>query len=143
MQPVAPYLFFNGNCQEAFEFYAATMGGKVEAMLPHAGTPAEQQVPAEWAGKIIHAMMKIGDAMLMASDAPPAHYAKPQGFAVCYHAPTPEDAERVFAALSAGGSVQMPIGPTFWATRFGMCTDRFGTPWMINAYAEPSTPATK
>jgi PhnB protein len=141
MQQFVTYLFFNGNCQEAFEFYAKALGGKIEAMLPHAGTPAEGHVPPEFGSKIMHAMMKVGDGALMASDAMPDHYAKPQGFSVSYQTTTPEDAERAFAALAEGGSVQMPIGPTFWASRFGMCVDRFGIPWMINCYAEQA-PAT-
>jgi PhnB protein len=141
MQQLVPYLLFDGNCQEAFEFYAKNLGGKIEAMLPHTGTPAESQAPPEWGAKILHAMMKVGDGVLMASDCPPNRYAKPQGFSVSYQTTTPEDAERVFAALAEGGSVQMPIGPTFWASRFGMCVDRFGIPWMINCYAEQTTPA--
>ena len=136
MQQLVPYLLFPGTCQEAFEFYAKTMGGKIEAMLPHAGTPAEGHVPQDFCGKIMHAMIKIGDAVMMASDCPPDKFVKPQGFSVSYQTQTPQEAERVFGALAEGGTVQMPIGPTFWASRFGMCTDRFGTPWMINCYAE-------
>ena len=141
MQQVVPYLLFDGTCQEAFEFYAKSLGGKIEAMLTHAGTPAEGHVPSEFCGKIMHAMMKLDDGILMASDCPPERYVKPQGFSVSYQTTTPEDAERVFAALAEGGSVCMPIGPTFWASRFGMCVDRFGTPWMINCYAEQTPPA--
>ena len=77
-----PYLYFNGDCETAFKYYERVLGGKIEAMLTHAGTPAEQHVPAEWRDKILHARLVVGDAVLMASDAPPGHYHKPQGFSV-------------------------------------------------------------
>ena len=72
--PIDPYLVFNGDCEEAFKFYAEALGGKIEAMLPHAGTPAEEHVPAEWRSKIMHASITIGGDRLMASDAPPGMY---------------------------------------------------------------------
>jgi len=106
--------------------------GKIEAMLPHAGTPAEQQTAPEWRDKIMHARLTVGDAVLMASDAPPEHYKAPQGFSVNLQINQVSEAERVFNELSAGGKVSMPLQPTFWATRFAMFTDRFGIPWMIN-----------
>src|ERR1700687_5698945 len=77
-----PYLFFNGQCEAAFQFYADLLGGKIVAMMHHAGTPAENQVPPEWREKIIHARMIIGDQVLMGSDAPPGHFQQPQGFSV-------------------------------------------------------------
>ncbi len=80
----------------------------------------------------MHARMTIGDAVLMASDAPPEHYHKPEGFRVSLMIPDPQQAERTFANLAEGGSVTMPIQETFWARRFGMLVDRFGIPWMIN-----------
>jgi PhnB protein len=127
-----PYLFFDGNCEEAFNFYAKLFGGKINAMMPHEGTPAESSVPPEWKKKIIHACMSIGETMLMASDAPPAHSQKPQGFSVHVGVDSAAEAERIFSALEQGGKVSMPLQPTFWAERFGMLIDRFGTPWMIN-----------
>ncbi len=127
-----PYLFFNGNCEEAFNFYATLFGGKINAMMPHEGTPAEGSVPAEWKKKIIHACMTIGSQMLMASDAPPANSQKPQGFRVHIGLDSAAEAERIFKALEPGGQVAMALQETFWAERFGMVTDRFGTPWMIN-----------
>jgi len=126
------YLFFDGCCEEAFKFYATLLGGTIEMMLPHEGTPAEGQVPPEWRKKIIHARLALGGAVLMASDAPPGHHHKPQGFRVNITVDRPSDAERIFTALADRGAVEMPIGETFWALRFGMVTDRFGTPWMIN-----------
>jgi PhnB protein len=127
-----PYLTFNGNCEAAFRFYEKCLGGKIEAMMPHEGTPAEGHVPAEWRKKIMHARMTIGDEVLMASDAPPGHYEPMKGFSVSLQISEPTEAERVFHALAENGTVQMPIQETFWAQRFGMLVDRFGTPWMIN-----------
>jgi PhnB protein len=101
-------------------------------MMTHDGTPMADQVPAEWKNKIIHARMTVGDQVLMASDAPPNDYSKPKGFSINIGVKDPTDAERIFHALADGGTVQMPIAETFWAIRFGMLTDRFGTPWMVN-----------
>ncbi len=129
---INPYIFYDGNCEEAFKFYERALGGKILMMLPHSETPAADHVPKEWGPKIIHARMKIGDVYLMASDAPPGHFKKPQGFSVNISVDTPAEAERVFTALSEGGSINMPIGSTFFAERFGMLVDRFGIPWMIN-----------
>ena len=127
-----PYLTFNGQCEAAFKFYEKCLGGKIEVMLTHEGTPAEQHVPSEWRQKILHARLVVGDDVLMASDAPPDRYDKPQGFSVSLNIDKPAEAERIFRALSENGSVQMPLQKTFWAARFGMCVDRFGIPWMIN-----------
>ncbi len=131
-----PYLFFNGQCEAAFKFYAQVLGGKIDGMLTHAVTPAEQQVPAEWRDKIMHARLIVGDQVLMASDAPPDHYEKPTGFSVSIQIKDKAEAERIFNALAEGGKVQMPFGQTFWAAGFGMCADRFGIPWMVNCEKE-------
>lgn len=127
-----PYLTFDGRCEEAFKFYEKSLGAKIEAMVPHTGTPAAEQVPAEWRSKILHAKLTIGDTTLMASDAPPDRYQKPQGFSVALHVKDPAEAERVFKALAEKGSVLMELQQTFWAARFGMLVDRFGIPWMVN-----------
>lgn len=127
-----PYLLFNGDCEAAITFYEKSLGGKVEAMFRHEGTPMEKMVPPEWRKKIIHARLALGDQVLMASDCPPDRYVKPQGFSVNLDCKNPAEAERVFNTLAENGSVQMPLQQTFWAARFGMVTDRFGTPWMIN-----------
>jgi PhnB protein len=128
-----PYLFFNGNCEEAFKLYAELLNGKIEMMMPHRGSPAEAHVGPEWQDKIMHARLSFGDHVLMASDAPPGRGADAmKGFSVSINVDTPEEAERIFRGLSQGGTVQMPMEQTFWALRFGMCVDRFGTPWMVN-----------
>lgn len=129
---VNPYLSFNGQCEAAFKFYEKLLGGKIEALIPHEGTPAADHVPAEWRGKIMHARLVLGDQILMGSDTPPDHYQKPQGFSVTVSIKNPAEAERIFHALVEDGKVTMPFGETFWATRFGMLTDQFGIPWMIN-----------
>jgi PhnB protein len=129
---INPYLTFNGQCETAFKFYQQVLGGKIEAMLPHEGTPAEQHVPAEWRKKIMHARLVVGDKVLMGSDAPPGHYEAMKGFSVTLGIDKPAEAERIFQALAKDGTVRMPLQQTFWAARFGMLTDRFGTPWMIN-----------
>jgi PhnB protein len=126
------YLTFSGQCEAAFKFYAEVLGGEIIAMLPHEGTPMAEHVPAEWRSKIIHARMMVGDKVLMGSDAPPDRFEKMQGFSVTLGIDDPAEAERVFHALAANGTVRMPIGETFWAVRFGVLVDQFGTPWMIN-----------
>ena len=127
-----PYLFFNGNCETAFKFYEQHLGGKIESMMTHAGTPAEAQTPPEWRDKILHASMSVGGTILMGSDAPPGHFQQPQGFSISLGIKDAAEADRLFQALSENGKVSMPIQKTFWATRFGMVTDQFGIPWMIN-----------
>lgn len=126
------YLTFNGQCEEAFKFYERCFGGKIEAMMTHAGTPAEQHVPPEWRNKIMHARLVVGNEVLMGSDAPPDHYKQPTGFSVSLQIKDRADAERTFKALAENGTVQMPIQETFWADRFGTLVDRFGIPWMVN-----------
>jgi PhnB protein len=127
-----PYLFFNGRCEEAFTFYARVLGGKIVAMMRHAGTPAAEHTPPEWLDKIIHARLNVDGVFLMGSDAPPGRYEESQGYTVTLGIPVPADAERVFNALAKGGTVRMPLEETFWAARFGMLVDQFGIPWMIN-----------
>jgi PhnB protein len=129
---VNPYLFYDGNCEAAFKYYAKALGGEIEAMMPHEGTPAAEHTPAEWQKKIMHARMTIDGEVLMGSDAPPGHFNKPQGFSVSLQIDDPAEAEKKFHALAEGGVVTMPIAQTFWARRFGMCVDQFGIPWMVN-----------
>jgi PhnB protein len=131
MQLIA-YLTFNGQCEAAFKFYEKCLGGKIVAMMTHAGTPAEAQTPPEWRNKILHARLTVGDAVLMASDAPPGHQEPAKGFSVHIGTEDPAEADRVFNALAQNGTVRMPIAKTFWAERFGMLVDQFGTPWMVN-----------
>jgi PhnB protein len=129
---VNPYLHFNGQCEAAFKFYAKCLGAKIEMMMTHEGTPAAEHVPPDWLKKIMHARISVGDTLLMASDAPPGRYEKPQGFSVSLLVDKPAEAERVFKALAEKGTVTMPMAETFWAERFGMLVDQFGIAWMVN-----------
>ena len=129
---VNPYLYFSGNCEEAFDFYEKVLGAKVLVKMKHSEAPVDAKSDPAWADKIIHARMEVGGAVVMASDAPPSHYHQPQGFSMNISTKDPAEADRIFAALSEGGSVGMPIQETVWAQRCGMLTDRFGTHWMVN-----------
>ncbi|MDA5194328.1 VOC family protein [Govanella unica] len=127
-----PYLSFNGDCKDAMTFYADVLEGKVAAMISHRGTPAESQTPPEWLDKIIHARIEYGDSVLMAGDVPSGMYRQPQGFGLNLMVDSEADADRIFTALKEGGTVTMPLAETFWAKKFGMLTDRYGIPWMVN-----------
>ncbi len=97
-----PYLTFKGDCEAAFKFYEKVLGGKIEAMLPHEGTPAEEHVPPEWRKKIMHARLVVGDKVLMGSDAPPSCSEDMKGFSVTLGITDPAEAERIFHALGKG-----------------------------------------
>lgn len=128
-----PYLSFNGNCREALEFYAKTLGARLE-LMEFGGSPAEEHVPASARNQILHGNLALnGTTILMASDSGGMPYEKLQGLQVAIVLDDVAEGERIFKALSEKGTVTMPYEKTFWAERFGMCTDRFGTPWMINA----------
>jgi PhnB protein len=129
---ITPYLNFNGNCAAAFRFYEKVLGGKIVMMQTHGESPMKEHVPADWRDKVIHARLVVDDKVLMGSDAPPDHYAAPQGLYVSVSVPSPADAERIFTALAENGKVTMPFEKTFWSAGFGMLVDRFGTPWMVN-----------
>jgi PhnB protein len=129
---VNPYLFFNGECATAFKFYEQALGGKLDAMMPFAGSPSESEVPPEWKDKIMHAHLSLGDWSVMGSDCPPGTYEEPKGFSVSLQLDDTTKAEHIFEALAEHGSIQMPLQETFWADRFGMVVDQFGIPWMIN-----------
>ncbi|UBF30611.1 VOC family protein (plasmid) [Kovacikia minuta CCNUW1] len=130
-----PYLFFNGQCAEAFKFYEQCLGGKITAIMTYAESPETSmtdQMSPEWRNKIMHASMKLGDQELMGSDSPPQYYEAAKGFSVSLSLNDVGEAERIFHTLAENGKVQMPLEKTFWAERFGMVVDQFGTPWMIN-----------
>ena len=132
------YLTFDGRCEEAFNFYARCLGGSIGSIFRHADMPAAEHVPPDWRDKIMHAELRLPGGVVMGSDASPGSvYSAPAGFAISLHPTEPAEAERIFAALSEGGTVQMPIQETFWSVRFGMLTDRFGIPWMVNCAQAP------
>ena len=127
---LSPYLFFGGNCREAFTRYQEIFGGEL-TLITMKDVPGEQP-PADKADMIIHAALTIGDDLLMASDDPMTESFGPvEGMMVSYDAADAADARRVFGALADGGKVTQALEPTFFSEAFGMCVDRFGTPWMI------------
>jgi PhnB protein len=131
-EPMAfrPYLFFGGNCREAFTHYQEIFGGELTLMTMK-DVPGEDP-PADKADMIIHASLTVGDDLLMASDDPMSDGFGPvQGMMVSYDAAGAADAKRVFDALADGGQVTQELIPTFFSEAFGMCVDRFGTPWMV------------
>lgn len=127
-----PYLSFEGDCAEAFQFYADVLEGEVQAMISHGDSPIAGEVPSEWHSRIMHAYLVAGEVVLMGGDRPPGWEPGTSGFSVALHVDSAEDAERIFQALGEGGEVTMPMARTFWAERFGMLVDRYGTPWMVN-----------
>ena len=133
---VQPYLFFDGRAEEAIEFYKSRLGAKVEMLMRFKDSPEPPQpgmVPPGADNKVMHACFRIGDTAVMASDGNCTGKPSFQGFSLSISAPTPAEAEKRFAALAEGGQVQMPLGQTFFAERFGMVADRFGVSWMVIA----------
>ena len=133
MSPIHAYLTFDGNAAEAMRFYEKTLGGTMQMMMTMGEAPGTEQLPADAKKRIMHASLAYGDGMLMASDTMPGQaYEGMKGFGVALTIETVADAQRVFDAFAQGGKVTMPFTPTFWVEAFGMVTDRFGTPWLIN-----------
>ncbi len=131
---LTPYLFFDGRCEEALEFYKKTLGAKVEMMMRFKESPDPMppgMVPPGSENKIMHAAFKIGDTVVMGSDGRAQGQPKFEGFSLSISAKNEADADRLFAALGDGGKVQMPMGKTFFSPRFGMVADRFGVGWMV------------
>lgn len=128
-----PYLAFNGQCEAAFKFYERCLGGKIVMMMPFGETPAGEQMPPDHQDKIMHARLTVGSQTLMGSDTHPGQpYEGVKGCSIAMQVDTPEEAEKLFNALAEKGSIMMPLQQTFWAVRFGMLTDQFGVPWLIN-----------
>jgi PhnB protein len=127
-----PYLFFNGECEAAFKFYEQCLGGKVLMKMTYGESPMAAETPPEMADKIMHIQFSAGDIVFMGADAPSDRFQKPQGFYVNLQFKDIAEADRVYEVLAESGTVEMPIQETFWAARWAMLTDRFGTPWMIN-----------
>jgi PhnB protein len=128
-----PYLFFGGNCRQAFTRYQEIFGGELELMAM-GDAPGVEDLPADEADLIIHAALMFEDHLLMASDDPTAESFGPvQGMMVAYSTPDADEARRAFEALADGGEVRQELTETFFSPAFGMCVDRFGTPWMVSA----------
>lgn len=127
-----PHLSFKGQCEAAFRFYEKCLGGKIVMMMTYGDSPMAEQTPPAQRKKIIHASLSLGDQRLTGADVSPESYRKPQGFSVMLDIAAATDADRIFKILAENGSVQIRIQGTFWALRWGMLVDQFGTPWMIN-----------
>ena len=131
---VQPYLFFDGRCEEAIEFYRAALGAEVTMLMRFKENPEPMppdMCPPGSDDKVMHASFTIGETTLMASDGMNKGSPVFQGFSLSLSVPSDAEAQRLFTALSAGGKVQMPLGKTFYASSFGMVADRFGVSWMI------------
>jgi PhnB protein len=127
-----PYLNFDGQCAEAFRFYEKALGGKIVVMQTFGETPEMGEMPPALRDRVLHARLVVGDQLLMGSDSQPDQHQPAQGFAVALQIDTPAEAERIYAALAEDGTVELPLQQTFFAERFGMLKDRYGTPWMLN-----------
>ncbi len=135
MHQFEPYLNFDGTCADAMRFYEKTLGGKLNLMT-FKGSPMAGQVPPEAQDRVMHARLELDGCALMASDTMPGmKYQGIHGVGVSLSFKDAAQAKRVFDALAEGGKVTMPLQKTFWVESFGMVTDRFGTPWMINGGA--------
>ena len=128
---VQPYLFFNGRCEEAIEFYRKALGAQVETLMRFKDSPDPNACAPGSADKVMHASFRIGETTLMASDGRCEGKTSFQGFSLSFTVPTEAEADRLFASLSDDGQVQMPLAKTFFSSRFGMVADRFGVSWMI------------
>lgn len=133
LQPI-PYLFFDGTCAEAMDFYGEVLGGKVAYKMTYGEMPGDYPCPDEAKSRIMNAMLELpGGGLLYASDSFPGKgTGAPNGFMVALNYADVAKAEEVFNRLAEGGQVGMPFGPTFWAEKFGMTTDKFGIEWAIN-----------
>lgn len=132
---IQPYLFFNGTCEQAVEFYRKALGAQVEMTMRYKESPEPPppgRIPPGFENKIMHTSFRIGGTTVMASDGCSADAARFEGFSLALSVTTEADADRAFNALAEGGKVQMPLSKTFWSPRFGMVTDRFGIGWMVS-----------
>jgi PhnB protein len=127
-----PHLTFNGQCAEAFKFYEAQLGGRIEMMMRYGEAPMAENVPPELHEYILHATLAFDDQVITGGDVPPAHYEKPRGFSMLLNLDATAESERIFDALAENGAIHMRLQETFWAQRFGIVIDRYGTPWTIN-----------
>jgi PhnB protein len=128
---VQPYLYFDGRCEEAIEFYRRALGAEVNMLMRFKDAPDKSMCAPGTENKVMHASLQIGEATVLVSDGRCTGQAKFQGMALTIIVPKEAEAEKLFAALGEGGQVQMPLAKTFFSPRFGMVADRFGVSWMI------------
>jgi len=139
MTQAIAYLVFNGNCADAVRYYERALGGKLEILMSGADSPMADQIPKESAHRILHARLALpGGGMLFAGDCPEnMPYEGIKGVSIVVDYATVAEAEKVFNALADGGQVTMPMQPAFWAKRWGMVVDKFGTSWNVNGEPQP------
>ena len=124
------YLNYGGNCEEAFRFYEQHLGGKVTMLMRHSEAP-NPQLPAEWKDKVLHARMNLGGTELLGADIPPDRFQPMRSAYLSLTVDSDQEADRIYALLTAGGQIFMPMDDTFFASRFAMFRDRFATSWML------------
>jgi PhnB protein len=134
---IQPYLIFNGRCEEAIEFYRKALGAEIVMSVRFKDAPDPSLIEPGAEDKIMHATLKIGGTIILASDGRCEKNSGFSGFSLSLAVETTEDADRFFAALADGGQVQMPLAKTFFSPRFGMVADRFGVSWMIIIPQDP------
>jgi PhnB protein len=125
------YLNYGGNCRQAFEFYEKNLGGRITMLTTHGEQPDASQVPSEWRNAVLHARLEIADTTILGADIPPDRFQPMRSAYLSLMADSVDEAERVYGLLSDGGQIFMPMAETFFARRFAMLRDRFGTSWMI------------
>jgi len=125
------YLNYGGNCRQAFEFYAEHLGGKITMLTTHGEQPDSSKVPAEWKNAVLHARIEMGDTTILGADIPPERFQPMRSAYLSLLVDSIDEAERIYALLSEGGQIFMPMEETFFARRFAMLRDRFGTSWML------------
>lgn len=123
------YLNYAGKCEEAFRFYEKELGGKITAVMRHGEQPGPRTTPPDWTGKVMHAQIEIGGTILMGADVPDSQPMRSAYLALALD--SIEEAERIYALLAEGGEIFMKMEETFFAARFAMLRDRFGTSWML------------
>ncbi len=128
---VFTYLNYGGNCRQAFEFYEKHLGGRITMLMTHGEQPDQSKVRPEWKDAVLHARIDIGGTTILGADIPPDRFQPMRSAYLSLRTDSPEEAERTYALLSQDGQIFMPMAETFFATRFAMLRDRFGTSWMI------------
>jgi PhnB protein len=125
------YLNYGGNCRQAFEFYVEHLGGKITEVTTHGELPGASNVPPDWKNAVLHARMEIGETLLLGADIPPERFQPMRSAYLTLIVDSSDEAERIYALLKDGGQIFMPMEETFFARRFAMLRDRFGTSWML------------
>jgi len=125
------YLNYGGNCRQAFEFYAANLGGKITMLTTHGEQPESTNVPPEWKNAVLHARIEIGGTTVLGADIPPERFQPMRSAYLSLLVDSDDEAERIYDLLAEDGQIFMPMEETFFARRFAMLRDRFGTSWML------------